>query len=98
MSYIRAPKLHQSTARLCPLLIRISGALRKKKGRTTITQQIPQEVRNTTECAQLSNNDLVCMVIVCDIHVFDSATEGVGHRPVVDGLFAKTKVCQLYMS
>lgn len=28
MSYISAPRLHQSTARLCPLLIRISGALK----------------------------------------------------------------------
>lgn len=28
MSYIRAPKLHQSTALLCPLLIKISGALK----------------------------------------------------------------------
>ena len=27
MSYMRAPRLHQSTALLCPLLIRISGAL-----------------------------------------------------------------------
>lgn len=27
MSYIRAPRLHQSTARLCPLRTRISGAL-----------------------------------------------------------------------
>uniref|UniRef100_A0A0E9PFD5 Uncharacterized protein n=1 Tax=Anguilla anguilla TaxID=7936 RepID=A0A0E9PFD5_ANGAN len=27
MSYIRAPKLHQSTARLCPERIRISGAM-----------------------------------------------------------------------
>lgn len=27
MSYINAPKLHQSTARLWPLLIKISGAL-----------------------------------------------------------------------
>lgn len=27
MSYIRAPRLHQSTARLCPFLVRISGAL-----------------------------------------------------------------------
>lgn len=31
MSYINAPKLHQSTARLCPLLIKISGALKLKK-------------------------------------------------------------------
>lgn len=31
MSYIRAPRLHQSTARLCPLLIRISGALKQEK-------------------------------------------------------------------
>lgn len=31
MSYMSAPRLHQSTARLCPLLIRISGALKKKK-------------------------------------------------------------------
>ncbi|TNN77011.1 hypothetical protein EYF80_012857 [Liparis tanakae] len=38
MSYISAPKLHQSTARLCPLLIRISGALRKEKGITTMQQ------------------------------------------------------------
>ncbi len=29
MSYIRAPRLHQSTARLWPLLMRISGALKE---------------------------------------------------------------------
>lgn len=28
MSYISAPRLHQSTALLCPLLIKISGALK----------------------------------------------------------------------
>lgn len=33
MSYMSAPRLHQSTARLCPLLIRISGALKKKRQR-----------------------------------------------------------------
>ncbi len=38
MSYMRAPKLHQSTARLCPLLIRISGALRKKTGKIKMIQ------------------------------------------------------------
>lgn len=32
MSYIRAPRLHQSTARLCPLRTRISGALRACRG------------------------------------------------------------------
>lgn len=32
MSYIRAPRLHQSTARLCPLRTRISGALRGAGG------------------------------------------------------------------
>lgn len=31
MSYIRAPRLHQSTALLCPLLIRISGALKERQ-------------------------------------------------------------------
>lgn len=30
MSYIRAPRLHQSTALLCPLRINISGALGQK--------------------------------------------------------------------
>lgn len=34
MSYMRAPRLHQSTARLWPLLIRISGALRETRGVT----------------------------------------------------------------
>lgn len=29
MSYIRAPRLHQSTALLCPLRIKISGALQR---------------------------------------------------------------------
>lgn len=32
MSYIRAPRLHQSTARLCPLRTRISGALGGAEG------------------------------------------------------------------
>lgn len=31
MSYINAPRLHQSTARLWPLLIKISGALQQEK-------------------------------------------------------------------
>lgn len=30
MSYIKVPRLHQSTAFPCPLLIKISGALEKK--------------------------------------------------------------------
>lgn len=30
MSYIRVPRLHQSTALLCPNLVRISGALKKR--------------------------------------------------------------------
>ena len=31
MSYMRAPRLHQSTARLWPLRVRISGALEEEE-------------------------------------------------------------------
>lgn len=33
-----------------------------------------------------------------DLHVFDGAAECVGDRAVVNRLFAKTEVCQLYMA
>lgn len=33
-----------------------------------------------------------------DLHVFDGAAERVGDRAVVNRLFAKTEVCQLYMA
>jgi len=39
MSYIRAPRLHQSTARLCPLLIKISGALQQCES-TLLTREL----------------------------------------------------------
>lgn len=41
MSYIRAPRLHQSTARLCPDLVRISGALVEKRTRTERWKMLP---------------------------------------------------------
>lgn len=31
------------------------------------------------------------------LHVFDSSTEGVGDRPVMDGLLAQTEVRQLHV-
>lgn len=51
MSYMSAPRLHQSTARLCPLLMRISGALRKEGHRshssTSAAQINPQGLQDS---------------------------------------------------
>ena len=33
--------------------------------------------------------------VQCHSHVLDGATEGVCYGPIVDGLLAETKVCQL---
>lgn len=82
MSYIRAPRLHQSTARLCPLLTRISGALGGAGGALSgwgaqhRLPQIPPSAASTS-------------------HVLDGAAEGVGDGSVMDGLLAQPKVRQL---
>lgn len=52
MSYIRAPRLHQSTARLWPLLVRISGALKKgedKRNKKRDQMNAPREKRSANE-------------------------------------------------
>lgn len=82
MSYIRAPRLHQSTARLCPLRTRISGALGgagggpERMGGQDRLPQIPPSAASTS-------------------HVLDGAAEGVGDGSVMDGLLAQPEVRQL---
>lgn len=86
MSYIRAPKLHQSTALLCPLLIKISGAL-KDDADTSVTEKCDGRAEPAALQSQNSSS-----------HVFDGTAEGVGDRPVVNGLFAQAEVRQLHVS
>lgn len=81
MSYIRAPRLHQSTARLWPLRTRISGAL-GARGRQS-GQALPAWAPEPLGPAD------------CRLHVLDGATEGVGDRALVDRLLAEAEVRQL---
>lgn len=88
MSYIRAPRLHQSTARLCPLLIRISGALQRR-------QETPPTSEPTEGAADEQSDNKARQR---DLHVLDGTAEGVCDRAVVDRLLAQAKVRQLYVS
>lgn len=80
MSYIRAPRLHQSTARLWPLRIRISGAL--EAGRTVSWARPFRAALPTLGLAS------------CPLHVLNGATEGVGDGILVNGLLAESEVRQ----
>lgn len=89
MSYIRAPRLHQSTARLCPLLIKISGALQQCE-RTNVSE--------STVSMRGEGEQVYERVREGDLHVFDGTTEGVGDCAIVNRLFTQPKVCQLHMA
>ena len=94
MSYIRAPRLHQSTALLCPLRIKISGALQRHQGAFLTTELELNEracEEKDSECRRWKMRELV-------LHVFDGAAERVGDRAVMNRLFAKTEVCQLHVA
>lgn len=80
MSYIRAPKLHQSTARLWPLRTRISGALGARWN-----HQSGQPA--CLCCPPLGPAG-------GHLHVLDGAAEGVGHGALVDRLLAEAEVRQ----
>lgn len=82
MSYIRAPRLHQSTARLCPLRTRISGALGDAGGALSGWGGQDRPPQIAPSAASTS-------------HVLNGAAEGVGDGSVVDGLLAQPEVCQL---
>lgn len=93
MSYIRAPRLHQSTALLCPLLIKISGALQRREG-TSLTNELMlmsrQEAWEEEQSEEKTREH--------DLHVFDGTAESVGDCAVVNRLFAQPEVCQLHMA
>lgn len=98
MSYIRAPRLHQSTALLCPLLIKISGALQQREG-TSLTNELvlmsQQEAckeKQSGKCAQGEK------MREHGLHVLDGTAESVGDCAVVNRLFAQPEVCQLHVA
>lgn len=92
ISYMSAPRLHQSTALLWPDLVRISGALQENR------QTQSEGVNVFVMGYKAEASESVTFRCVCYPHVLDGAAEGVCDGSIVNRFFAEPKVSQLDVS